>query len=57
MGGLCGSAEGGVYIDCGVSNTFHLSSIGDSEGGGGAIGCSGSSERMENDTNGHQGGY
>jgi len=44
--GLCVPTGGGV------SKTYSLSSVGDSEGGDGAVGCRCSSERMGNDTYG-----
>ena len=39
---------GGVYKDCGVSSTYGLSSIRESEGGDGAVGWRLSCERMKN---------
>jgi hypothetical protein len=47
VGGHCVPTGGGIYIDCGVSKTYGLSSIGDSEGGDGAVGCSCSSEEWK----------
>jgi hypothetical protein len=43
---FCVPTGGGIYIDCGVSKTYGLSSTGDSEGGDGAVGCRCSSDKM-----------